>query len=201
MRAVKAWRVTISDVINMHLERAGLAERLHPDRLEDQGIARKPEPKLLPSESRDYRDTGIVSATMAEVLTIRAERKLTRAEEQASAHDYWEGRKSELGLTDAMNVPARLVVICEARGVLRDHAPAKVVAARDHEHGDMDPEGYDGARQAHAERSMEDTLAAMLRQLEAMQDDSDGHGGPLRVRLWERDDARERGHGRGELSW
>ena len=47
-RAVKGWRVTISDVINVHLERAGLEERLHPDRLADRDITRQPEPKLLP---------------------------------------------------------------------------------------------------------------------------------------------------------
>src|SRR5262252_6069366 len=59
--AVKAWRVTISDVINVHLERAGLGDRVHPDSLKDRGIDRQPEPKLLPSESRVYRNTGVVS--------------------------------------------------------------------------------------------------------------------------------------------
>jgi hypothetical protein len=53
--AVKAWRITISDVINLHLERAGVLDRVHPDSLTTRGIARSPEPKLLPSESRAYR--------------------------------------------------------------------------------------------------------------------------------------------------
>src|SRR5262249_60509484 len=84
-RAVKGWRVTITDVVNVHLERAGVDARVHPDSLKDRGIARKPEPKLPPSESQQYRDHGVVSATMAAVLTIRAERQQTRAAEQANA--------------------------------------------------------------------------------------------------------------------
>ena len=70
--AVKATRVLISDVINLHLEAHGLDARVHPDTLESRGIARAPEPKLLPSESAAYRERGAVSATMQEVLAIRA---------------------------------------------------------------------------------------------------------------------------------
>src|SRR5215831_12480215 len=64
LHAVKQWRVSIADVINLHLERAGCEARLHPDRLDEQGIERPPEPKLLPSESRDYREKGTVTHRM-----------------------------------------------------------------------------------------------------------------------------------------
>jgi MobA/MobL family len=130
-RAVKGWRVTISDVINVHLERAGREERLHPDRLEDQEIPRRPEPKLLPSQSRAYREQGTVSETMQEVLTIRAERQQTRATEQAKAREYWEERKSALGITEDMDLPAQLAVIGAARALVREQAAPRPVAQHD----------------------------------------------------------------------
>ena len=118
--AVKAHRVVITDVINLHLERAGREARVHPETLERQGIARQPEPKLLPSESREYREEGKVSPRMQEVLEVRAQRQQTRAEEQASARTYWEARKEDLGLTSAMDVTAQLAVIETARGQARE---------------------------------------------------------------------------------
>ena len=118
--AVKAHRVVITDVINLHLERAGREARVHPETLERQGIARQPEPKLLPSESREYREAGKVSPRMQEVLEVRAQRQQTRAEEQASARTYWEARKEDLGLTSAMGVTAQLAVIETARGQARE---------------------------------------------------------------------------------
>ena len=89
----------------MHLERAGVEDRVHPDSLKTRGIARHPEPKLLPSESRAYRENGVVSATMAEVLDIRAQRQHTRAHEQANAREYWEERKVMLGITPTWTAP------------------------------------------------------------------------------------------------
>ena len=127
--AVKAWRVTISDVLNVHLERAGLEDRVHPDSLKTRGIARHPEPKLLPSESRAYRENSVVSAAMAEVLDIRAQRQETRASEQANARAYWEQRKGMLGITDDMDMPAQLAAIGTARALVRDQAPAQRVLA------------------------------------------------------------------------
>jgi len=134
--AVKAWRVTISDVINVHLEHAGLAERVHPDSLHERGIDRKPEPKLLPSESRAYRENGVVSATMAEVLDMRAQRQETRAEEQVNAREHWEERKETLGITADMDLATQLAVISTARALVRDQAPAQRVM-----------EGYAGVEQ------------------------------------------------------
>src|SRR5262249_21957478 len=55
LRAVKQWRITIADIVNLHLEHAGRPERVHPEPLDRQGIDRQPEPKLWPSESAAYR--------------------------------------------------------------------------------------------------------------------------------------------------
>lgn len=126
-RAVKAWRVTISDVVNLHLERAGLDARVHPDRLDDRGINRKPEPKLRPSESRAYREHGTITPRMAEVLAVRAARERTRKEEAVDAHVYWELRKDALGLRDGMDRPAQLAAIVTARALVRDVAPVRTV--------------------------------------------------------------------------
>src|SRR5437764_8237640 len=103
MGAVKQWRVTLSDVINLHLERAGCAERVHPETLERRGIDRQPEPKLLPSESREYREQGKVSPRMQEVLEIREQRQQGRVHEQTDARAYWAERKAALGITEAMD--------------------------------------------------------------------------------------------------
>jgi MobA/MobL family protein len=127
LRAVKAWRVTISDVVNLHLERAGCPERVHPDRLDDQGIDRQPEPKLVPSESREYREKGVVSEKVAEVLAIRTQRQSTQGKEQAHAREYWEARKLALSLTDAMDLPAQLSAIGTARALRRDQATGQMV--------------------------------------------------------------------------
>jgi len=127
LRAVKQWRVTISDVVNLHLARAGCAARIHPDRLDDRDLTRPPEPKLLPSESRAYRDTGVVSDTMAAVLAIRAQRTATQRAEQADARAYWDERKTVLGITDAMDGTVQLAAICTARAQVRDQAPAREV--------------------------------------------------------------------------
>jgi hypothetical protein len=91
-------RVLVSDVINVHLERAGLEARVHPGRLDDRGLGRQPEPKLLPSESREYREHGIVSETMQAVLDIRAKRAAQWEREQQNAQHYWEVRKVELSM-------------------------------------------------------------------------------------------------------
>jgi hypothetical protein len=133
---VKAWRVTISDVINVHLERAGVDECLHPDRLEDREIARQPEPKLFPSQSQQYRDNGTVSETMQEVVRVRAERRLTQGHERENAREYWEARKVALGVTETMDLPTRLARVSEARALVRDHAPIHMLA-----------EGYAGVEQ------------------------------------------------------
>src|SRR5215471_3659013 len=267
LRAVKQWRVTMADVVNVHLERAGREERVHPDRLDDRGLTRQPEPKLLPSESDAYRQSGTVSPRMQEVLAIRAQRQQTRAEEQADARTYWEERKVTLGLTAAMEVSAQLAVIGAARGQARDQTPARQVilgevgmeqddrtlgdltgavdaqdaqAAWDevqtaaeercfgalvgqalaqarHEAGDVWEEAQweqemldvgwvavraardegdaalaaglkeqEAREQARAWQSLEQSIAALVAQLDRLGEESGGRGG-VRIRLWERD--------------
>jgi hypothetical protein len=124
---VKQWRVSISDVVNLHLERAGIAERVHPDSLRDRGIDREPEPKLLPSESRTFKEERKVSTTMQEVLDVRAQRQQTRPKEQLNARQYWEHRKAELGLTRDMDLPAQLAIVADARAQRREQAPRQAV--------------------------------------------------------------------------
>jgi hypothetical protein len=101
--AVKAHRLMISDMLNVHLELNGQVARVHPDTLESRGIQRAPEPKLLPSESAAYREKGEVSPTMAEVLRIREARAQDPPAEQNQARQYWEQRKAFLGLTRDMS--------------------------------------------------------------------------------------------------
>jgi hypothetical protein len=125
MGAMKAHRVLIADIVNAHLERYGHAARIHPDRLEDRDIERQPEPKLLPSESREYRDKGIISARLQQVLDIRAERAQHLAREQNDVRRYWESRKTELGLTRDLPMDTKLARIQEARTHTITHAPAR----------------------------------------------------------------------------
>jgi hypothetical protein len=64
---------------------------------------------------------------MQEVLTIRAERQRTRADEHHSAVAYWDARKVTLGITDAMDLSAQLAVIGTARVLVRDQAPMRQI--------------------------------------------------------------------------
>ena len=131
--AIKAHRVLLSDVINVHLEYAGLAARVHPGRLDARGLDRSPEPKLLPSESRAYREQGTVRPRMQEVLDLRQARAApgVTAREQAQARRYWEGRKGELGITNTQPMAHKLYAIREARVQRRDHPPEPPVVDLD----------------------------------------------------------------------
>ena len=113
--------------MNVHLEYAGLAARVHPGRLDARGLDRSPEPKLLPSESRAYREQGSVSPRMQQVLDSRAARATEgrEAREQAQARRYWKGRKGELGITAAQPMAHKLYAIREARTQLREHPPQR----------------------------------------------------------------------------
>ena len=194
--AIKAHRVLISDVVNLHLERAGCEDRLHPDRLADRDLTRTPEPKLLPSESRAYREHGIVTPTMEKVLTIRAQRKDTQQAEQANARAYWQERKTVLGLTEGMDGAAQLAAVCTARALVRDHAPTKAVVlgavgveGDDRTLGDLAREAaedvYTG-EQTTAWLSLEHALQALTQQLNALSTDA-GTSGEVRIRLWEKE--------------
>ena len=123
--AIKAHRVMVADILNGHLEQAGHTARVHPDRLVDRGIDRQPEPKLLPSESRQYREQGIITETMQQVLDIRAARVVQRAVEHENARTYWEERKAMVGITREMPMAERLAHVREAREHAITHAPAR----------------------------------------------------------------------------
>ena len=131
--AIKAHRILISDIVNVHLEYAGLAVRVHPARLTERQVDRTPEPKLLPSESRAYREHGQVSPRMQTVLDIRQARTATgvEAREQAQARRYWEGRKGALGITPTQPMAHKLYAIREARVQLREHPPVPPVVDLD----------------------------------------------------------------------
>src|SRR6266446_4124444 len=62
--AVKAARVLYTDVLNLHLERAGRDERLHPDRLTARGFERAPEPRLAPSDSNARKFKQVITPAM-----------------------------------------------------------------------------------------------------------------------------------------
>ena len=187
--ATKLHRLMISDVLNVHLERHGVAARVHPDSLERRGIERKPEPKLLPSESRDYRDKREVSETMAEVLKIREAKVKDRAKESNNAYAYWEQRKAELGLTRDMEAPVKLAVLKAARSAHVTVTPVRT--AKDTE-ASVEPADAPRSVQARRERaqarawqSVEAGMAGLLRQVEALgEDEGQSPGG--RVRLFDR---------------
>jgi MobA/MobL family len=113
--AVKRHRVLIADVINLHLERAGREERVHPDTLAQRAIDREPEPKLLPSESRAYRDSGAIGETMQRVEAIRTQRAAQVEQEQADARAYWDERRDQLGLSREASHADSLAQIQAAR--------------------------------------------------------------------------------------
>jgi hypothetical protein len=122
--AVKAQRVLISDLINLHLGRHGHTVRIHPDSLAERGMDRAPEPKLLPSESREYRQNGIVSKHMQQVLDTRAQREQLRPRERDDAQRYWVERKRALGITPNMPHAQRLARVRQAREAVIHARPA-----------------------------------------------------------------------------
>src|SRR5712664_201517 len=91
--SVKAARVLYTDVMNLHLERAGHEVRLHPDRLRDRGFARTPEPRLDPSDSNAFKFKHTITPAMQQVLAHRAARGPSAAAEQADAQRYWHQRR------------------------------------------------------------------------------------------------------------
>jgi hypothetical protein len=186
--AIKAHRVLISDMLNVHLEYAGQGARVHPDTLERQQLHRKPEPKLLPSESKAYREQGIISARVQEVLDIRHERAAQLAKEQAWARTYWEGRKVELGITRDMPMSTKLQAITQARAHMRDHAPEPSTGGR------QTARPWDRAS-VPVQRG--GGLARQIRELARALEDEQPAGSALRVRLQEEEPEHDRGRGWG----
>lgn len=169
--AVKAHRVMIADMLNLHLERNGQVARVHPDSLKARGIDRQPEPKMSPGESHTYREAGVQSGRVREVLALRAVRAMQPPREQNNARQYWEQRKAFLGITRAMPHEQKLASI-----LLKRHGSVERVPER--------------TRHPAPSTDLARHFQRLTRQLD--HEDSGAHGS-LRVRLHE---DRERG-----LSW
>lgn len=123
--AVKLHRVLLADMLNLHLELHGQVARVHPDSLQARGIDRQPEPKLSPGESRAYREEGITTERVQEVLAIRQTRATQPPREQNNARQYWEQRKVTLGITRDMPHDQKL-----AHVLLKRHGTIERVPAR-----------------------------------------------------------------------
>jgi len=126
--AVKAARVLYTDVLNLHLERAGHEPRLHPDRLTARGFDRAPEPRLAPSDSNARKFKQVITPAMQQVLDHRAARGPYADAEQAQTRTYWEQRKQELGLGQGHPLAQQLAGIRAAREQAVTHVPARVSA-------------------------------------------------------------------------
>ena len=127
--SVKAARVLYTDVMNLHLERAGHAARLHPDRLRDRGFDRTPEPRLAPSDSNAFKFTHAITPAMQRVLAHRAARGLSAAVEQADAQRYWQQRRETLALDFTATPGERLACIAWAHHQTLTQPPARTSAA------------------------------------------------------------------------
>jgi hypothetical protein len=102
LHAVKAARVYYTDVMNMHLERAGQQARLHPESLITRGIDREPEPRMDPSDSNAAKVDHKYTDKMREVLSHRRKYGEAKVQEQEAIQAYWEARKQTLGITMTM---------------------------------------------------------------------------------------------------
>lgn len=123
--AVRLHRLMISDMVNLHLERHGKVERVHPETLKSRGIEREPEPRLTPKESGAYRTRRFVGETMGKVLGLRQSRTQTRTKENNQAYQAWEERKVFLGIDRAMPHEEKLTRI-----LLKRHGSAERLPLR-----------------------------------------------------------------------
>jgi hypothetical protein len=204
----------VSDILNVHLELHGQVARVHPETLASRGIDRQPEPKLLPSESRAYREQGTITPTMGEVLQIREARAKQPPREQNNARQYWEQRKMFLGITRDMTREEKVAHILlrrhgavervaeryrplvereRSRGVPREQVAKEHAIARAERQAKRRPERVPPPAPSRATgRSLAQQLTALARSLEAEQDVA---GGGVRVRLHEKDRDEDRGIG------
>jgi len=113
--AVFAARQMLCDITNVHLAQHGHAARLDPRSLEERGIDRTPEPKLLPSDSHALKHRFEVTPSMQHVFAHRHERMQHEGAEQAQAQRSWERRELALGLTPGMTMENSLQRIRQAR--------------------------------------------------------------------------------------
>ena len=126
--AVKAARVMVVDILNLHLEHGGYEARLHPDSLQARGIDREPEPKLLPSDSNALRHRYEVTPAMQKVFDHRYAREQSAPAEMANAQQYWQERKQQLGISHDMPMDQQLQRIREAREQAITQVPERLPA-------------------------------------------------------------------------
>jgi hypothetical protein len=99
--AVPALRQAWADVANWHLERAGLAARIDPRNLREQGVDRDPESRLAPYHATQAKYRGVHTPEWQATLQSRATRQRDSQQEAARACHYWEARKITLGIAEA----------------------------------------------------------------------------------------------------
>ena len=125
---MKAARVLYTDVMNLHLERAGHTARLHPDRLRDRGFDRPPEPRLDPSDSNAFKFKHTITPAMQQVLEHRSARRQHEGAEQADARAYWHQRRETLALDFAATPCERLACIAWAHHQTLTRPPTRTPA-------------------------------------------------------------------------
>jgi hypothetical protein len=113
--SIKAARMLYTDTMNLALEQAGHAQRLHPGRLSTRGFDREREPRALPSDSNKAKYRGELTDKWQQVLDHRARYAAAKEHEQVQAQDAWEERKRVLGMTPAMTEEERLARVTMAR--------------------------------------------------------------------------------------
>jgi hypothetical protein len=123
--AARVERQTVTDLLNLHCERAGIATRYHPESLQDRGLDLTPEPKLLPSDSHKFHTRGIVTPRMQKVLDHRAGRIPHQAAEQANAAEYWQQRRQDLRLDHCQSPSQELKCIAGARHLQLNTKPPR----------------------------------------------------------------------------
>jgi hypothetical protein len=112
---VKSERVLYSDVMNYYLDISGSVARLHPEKVADRGLDRRPEPRVSIADSNAYKFDGKITDNWQKVLEHRQARAAHREEEQALAREYWAHRKAQLGITPHVSYELALERIAEAR--------------------------------------------------------------------------------------
>lgn len=108
-------RQAYTDVINLHLDRAGSLERLHPGSHRSRGLERDPESRVFPSDSNRAKFHQEITDNWAEVLANRARRPTYAAAEATDAQQYWKQRKMQLGITRHVSHELAMERIADAR--------------------------------------------------------------------------------------
>jgi hypothetical protein len=93
----RAW----SDVVNMHLEQAGVTARVDPRSFHDQGVDRAATHRVPVAEVQKAKYHGVETAAWRSAV---AQREHNGAQDHARAQQYWEARKVQLGMAPAPSV-------------------------------------------------------------------------------------------------